>query len=195
MVDERKKVVFLEGKKTILRPYDERTDLDHFVVWVNDESIRPFMSSFLLPWTRAAEQKAMESKEKRSENDVFLVLEDKETGVVFGTMGLHHINWLSRFATTGAMIGNPEYRGKGFGSDAKMALLRYVFHTLNLRQVWSTVLALNSRSYAYLKKTGYVEVARLPERYYRNGTYVDEIVMLATPDTFTPVWENWQEKQ
>ena len=191
---KQNKVVFLEGNKTILRPYDERTDLDHFVTWVNDESIRLFMGSFLLPWTRVAEQKAMERHGKHTRDDIFLVLEDKESGACFGTMGIHRIDWLSRFGTTGALIGNPKFRGKGFGTDAKMALLRYAFHTLNLRQIWSSVLAINGRSHAYLKKTGYVETGRFPERHYRNGVYVDEVIMLATPETFAPVWEDWQKQ-
>lgn len=185
-------VVFLTGKKTYLRPYDERTDFESIMRWINEEETRAFMTSFLFPYGRASEQEALEQHTKHQTDNVFLIIVDKETNTPLGSMGLHRIDWVSRFATTGAMIGEPKYRGNGFGTDAKMALLRYVFDTLGLRHVWSSVLAINGRSLAYLKKTGYREVARMPERHFRNGKYVDEIILRITAEEFTPLWEKWQ---
>lgn len=185
-------VVFLTGKKTYLRPYDERTDFEGIMRWVNEEATRAFMSSFLFPFTRESEREALQKFSKHQKDNMFLVIVDKETDTPFGTMGLHGIDWVSRFATTGAMIGEPKYRGHGFGTDAKMTLLRYVFDTLGLRHVWSSVLAINGRSLAYLKKTGYREIARMPERHYRNGQYVDEIILRITAEEFIPLWEKWQ---
>jgi RimJ/RimL family protein N-acetyltransferase len=185
------KVVFLEGKVSYLRPYDERTDFEPIMRFVNEEETRPFMSSFIFPYSRLSEKEALERHAKHQSDNVFLVLVDKATDAPFGTMGLHRIDWLSRFATSGAMIGEKDHRGKGFGTDAKMALLRYAFNTLNLRHVWSSVLSINIRSQAYLEKTGYREIGRMPERHYRNGKYVDEIIMRVTAEEFAPLWERW----
>ena len=42
-------------------------------------------------------------------------------------------------AWTGAFIGEREYWGKEYGTDANMALLGYIFWTTNLDFVWAAI--------------------------------------------------------
>ena len=51
----------------------------------------------------------------------------------------------------------PEFRGKGYGTEAKHLLLEYAFDRLGLHMVYSWVSEFNARSAAALRKQGYRE--------------------------------------
>lgn len=185
-------VVFLEGKRVVLRPYHEETDLGYMVRWMNDQNILQFIGRIPFPLTKEQEQEAL--KKLSTQNDiVFLVIVEKDSNTPIGTMGLHHVDFRNGTATTGALIGETQFQGRGFGTDAKMTLLHYVFLTLGLRRVAASVLSSNHRSLAYMEKCGYKEVGRREAWYWRNGTYVDEIFTVVTREDFIPLWEKWQQ--
>lgn len=184
--------VFLRGKKVILRPYDESRDLELFTIWMNDQEVKQFVGTRPFPLPLSVERKQMEEMMQRPDN-LFCVIETHD-GVVIGTMGLHRINWVNRTAVTGTMIGNRAYWGKGYGTDAKMTLLRYAFTELNLRTLQSAVIAFNVRSHRALLKQGYREVGRMPQWHFRKGRYHDEVLFVLTKKDFMRVWLAYDKK-
>ena len=116
-------IVFLEGFKTILRP-PESSDVDTFRRWINAPSTRQYIMMYQ-PQTERMEREWLERIGK-SENDVTLAVVAKPECKLIGLMGLHGICWKNRVAVTGAIIGEAFYRDRGFGADAKMALLEYL---------------------------------------------------------------------
>jgi RimJ/RimL family protein N-acetyltransferase len=108
----------------------------------------------------------------------------KEDDKLIGTMGIGGIDWISRAGTSGSLIGYQDYIGKGFGSEAKMLLLDYVFNVLNLRVIYSEVIEYNNRSNGSLQKCGYEEIYRIPKKHFRGGDYFDSIGYQCTRETF-----------
>jgi RimJ/RimL family protein N-acetyltransferase len=113
-------------------------------------------------------------------------------GTLIGTMGLHRIDLVNRNATTGAMLGDESYLGKGYGSDAKMQLLAHAFLELGLMKVQSRVYDFNTRSIAYSKKCGYVEEGVLKQQQYRNGTWCNEVLLAVFKDDWLPLWQKYK---
>src|SRR3989344_1628530 len=185
------RVVFLRGKKVILRPPSKSTDLETFIRWINDPEVRLYVKCFL-PVTEGEEEKWFDELAGRRTTDVVLVIETHD-GTPIGIMGLHRISWKDRTATTGALIGEKEYWGKGYGTDAKMTLLDYAFNTLNLRKVCSSTLAFNERSIRYNQRCGYKEEGRRREQFFRNGGYVDEVLLAVFKKDWTALWEQYQK--
>jgi RimJ/RimL family protein N-acetyltransferase len=142
------RVIFLQGKKTILRPLNKQTDLPYLTRWINDPEIRSFVLVYQPQMLESEEQWVDAIANNKRPNDILLAIETLD-GRFIGTMGLHNISWKDRTATTGAIIGEKEFWGKGYGSDAKMALLDYAFNTLNLHKICSAVIAYNERSLNY----------------------------------------------
>lgn len=97
--------------------------------------------------------------EPASDLEVAVVL--RESGELIGEVGLYDIDWLARTAESGSWIYKPEYRGSGFGTEAKHLLLEYAFDRLGLNMIWSWVKARNPRSQAALRKQGYRDAGRL----------------------------------
>jgi RimJ/RimL family protein N-acetyltransferase len=180
-------VIWSIGHKTLLRPV-EKADLPHVMTWINDPEIRRFMLN-RGPISELYEERWLERiSEPGPDMTLAVCLLD---GTLIGTMGLHQVNLRHHHGTTGSMIGPHEYRGKGYGSDAKMQLLNFAFNETGLRKVMSRVIAFNTRSAAYSAKCGYREEARLRAQIFSAGKWHDEIILSVFRDDWLPLWEKY----
>jgi RimJ/RimL family protein N-acetyltransferase len=191
VTDPLNNVVFLKGKKVILRPVSEK-DIPLFLRWLNDPEVRQYIAN-ILPVTEGGEREYIQGLAKKSDTDIVLVIEVK--GRPIGVMGLHRINWQSRTAVTGAIIGEKDCWNKGYGTDAKMALLGYAFNTLNLRKIMSSVKAFNERSVAYSLHCGYQIEGRLRDQHFVNGCYCDEIILGLFKEQWLAAREKYLQKK
>jgi len=167
MSEANPRPIFLSGRKVNLRPF-LKADIPTLTRWVNDPEVREFVSA-TLPQTEKQEEDWF-NKLGSDEKNIVLGIETKE-GILIGSMGIHRIEWRDRVCTTGALIGEKEYWGKGYGTDAKMILLDYIFNTLNLRRVCSAVIAYNKRSLHYSLHCGYKIEGRKREHIFKRGKY------------------------
>ncbi len=189
MSDQKPKVVFIEGKKVNLRPF-AKDDIPLLTRWINDAYLRDFLMAFL-PRTEKDEEEWFNKLGSDDKNIVFGV--ETKDGVLVGCMGIHRINWRDRVCTTGAFIGEKENLGKGYGTDAKMFLLDYIFNMLNLRKVCSEVIAYNERSLKYSEHCGYEREGIRRKHVFRKGEYWDLIELGLFRGTWLPIWERYQE--
>ena len=184
-------IVFARGKRIILRPLLKR-DIPQLLQWINDTEITQYLMAHL-PITEAQEEKWFESLSTRSDTDVVFAITTLD-GKLIGNMGIRAINWKDRTASTGALIGDKDYWGKGYGTEAKMLILNYAFNTLNLRKITSSVLAFNKRSHAYLKKCGYAEEGTRKRQFFVRGRYVDEILLAVFKKDWQPIWQEYKKE-
>lgn len=177
---------FLIGKKTILRPV-ELSDVPLFAKWMNDPDTRRYLLR-RFPINELDEKAWVEKITTLSQmpTNLVMVIETKRGRHPIGTMGLHNISWIDRNATTGSLIGEKQYRGKGNASDAKMSLLKYAFETLGLHKIISHAFALNSKSIDYSKRCGYVVEAVHKEQHFMNGKWEDSVSLAC-------FYENWKK--
>ncbi len=190
-MSENPKVVFLKGKKTNLRPV-MRADLPRLLQWVNDPEVKHFVGN-ILPQSEHDEEEWLKRIDHNKATDLVFVLETSE-GRPIGTMSVGRINWYDRTAMTGALIGEKDCWGMGYGSDAKMSLLNFAFNTLNLRKICSGVVAYNERSVRYSLRCGYKEEGRLRAHVFRNGEYHDMVQLAVFREDFTPIWKKYTEE-
>ena len=184
------KVVFLQGIKTVLRPL-EKSDVPLITKWINDPEVSQYIAAYL-PATEGEEEAWIENLAKKKDQGLVLAIE--VNGKHIGNMGVHDINWRNRTATTGALIGEKEYWGKGFGKDAKMIFLDYLFNTLNLRKISSSVIAFNKRSLNYSLACGYVLEGRKRRQMFRKGRYYDEIILGLFKNEWLPYWREYKAR-
>ena len=175
---EKLKVVFRKDDKVILRPVEEQ-DVPLFQMWMNDPEVTNFIGQFM-PCSLEQEKEWQKRTSERRQDALTLAIVDAEKDVLIGCMGLNRIDYISGVGYTGTVIGNKEYWGKGYGTSAKKLLLEFAFNQLNLRKIYSDVIAYNERSLKYANKCGYVQEARLPDYYYKNGKYWDKVILAVT---------------
>ncbi len=165
----------IEGKKVRIRAV-EQTDLDEIMKWVNDPEV---IDNLLMryPISRYLEEKWLEKALDTSDmrNKAFAI-ETKE-GVYLGGIGLHKINWENRSAEVGIVIGKKEYWGKGYGTDAMLAILEFAFNHMNLHRVYLQVYDFNARGIKSYEKCGFKKEGVLRDDRFSRGQYHDTIIM------------------
>lgn len=189
MSEKELRPVFLAGQKVNLRPLC-RADISNLTRWINDPDVREFIAN-CLPQTEKQEEEWF-NKLGSDEKNVGLGIETKD-GVLIGTMGVHQINWIDRICTTGALIGDKDYWGRGYGTDAKMILLDYIFNTLNLHKVCSSVISYNKRSLYYSLHCGYKIEGRRRKQIFRKGRYWTLIELGLFKKEWLPIWRRYKK--
>ena len=165
----------IEGKKVRIRAV-ETTDLDEIMKWVNDPEV---IDNLLMryPVSRHLEEKWLEKALDTSDmrNKAFSI--ETKDGVYLGGIGLHKINWENRSAEVGIVIGKKEYWGKGYGTDAMLAILEFAFNHMNLHRVYLEVYDFNVRGIKSYEKCGFKKEGALRDDRYSRGKYHDTIIM------------------
>jgi len=80
-------------------------------------------------------------------------------------------------AFVGIGLGEREFWGKGFGTDAMNVILRFAFQELNLRRVSLDTFEYNPRAIRSYEKAGFVHEGRAREFLWREGRRWDLIFM------------------
>ena len=162
------------GEKVRLRALQEE-DAEDCWRWFNDwDVVRHLMSRY--PISRLAERGFIELTMKPQENDKVYAIETLD-GLYLGNVGLHRISWEDRRATFGIFIGEKAYWGKGYGTDATRAIVRFAFEQMNLNRIDLQVLDDNERGIRCYEKIGFVREGVQRQYRYREGRYVDMVMM------------------
>jgi UDP-4-amino-4,6-dideoxy-N-acetyl-beta-L-altrosamine N-acetyltransferase len=161
------------GEKTRLRRI-EREDIPTFVRWFSNPDVREFLT-INRPISIAEEAKWFERQLEDESGEIFAI--ETADGVHIGNLGLHDINWVHRHAELGIVIGEKEYWGQGYGSDAIRTLLRFAFQEMNLHRVSLRVYEDNARGIRAYEKCGFKHEGRMREAIFRKGRYYDELRM------------------
>jgi len=94
-----------------------------------------------------------------------------------GLVGLDGILWNQGTAWVGIGIGEREYWGKGYGTDAMRTILHYGFDELNLHRVSLNVFEYNQRAIHSYEKAGFTIEGRMRQCLRREGQRWDLIFM------------------
>jgi RimJ/RimL family protein N-acetyltransferase len=165
------------GKRIRFRA-PERADLPHFVTWLNDPEVRQGVAVFL-PLSLAREERWFEDMLGRPpEAQPFAIEVRKGRGwLLIGSCGFHDIDWRSRKAEIGIMIGDRHQWNKGLGTEAMELLLKHGFETLNMHRLYLKVFETNPGAIRSYEKAGFVLEAHLREAHYTDGRYIDDLLM------------------
>lgn len=167
----------LIGEKIMLREY-KKEDLQYMRKWVNDNEITKFLSNvFLYPHTLNGTENFLNSMLEGNTNAKGFVIANIEDEEYIGQIDLIAIDWVNRVGTIGIVIGNKDYLGKGYGTEAIKLLQEFAFKKLNLHKLELTVRAFNDRAIHCYKKCGFEEEGRIRENFYADGKYTDTVHM------------------
>jgi len=163
----------IQGQKTKLRAI-EREDLPTFVRWFNDPEVRQYLAMYM-PMSMAEEEKWFERQLDDQNSRIFAI--ETEDGVHIGNIGLHNFDWKNRRAVLGIVIGEKEYWGQGYGSDAIRTLLSFALGEMNLHRVQLEVHDFNARAIRCYEKCGFKLEGHLRDALFQNSRYHDTLVM------------------
>ena len=155
-----------------------RDDLPRFVEWFSDPDVRRHLDMYL-PFSLAQEERWFENLLERMEKreTVMFTIETRDDDAHIGNVSLFSINWKDRHAELGITIGDKDYWNRGYGTDAIRTILELAFDEMNLHRVTLRVHADNTRAIRAYEKVGFQHEGALRESVFRDGAYLDMILM------------------
>lgn len=164
------------GKKVRLREY-RREDIMSAQNYVNDPEVKKLMNPGIpYLYTLEDEQRWFENVSANKGNYNFAI-ETLEGNKYIGGCGLNNIDWKNRVAVVGIFIGDKNYWGKGYGSDAMNILIRFIFEQMNMHKISLHVFSYNERAIRCYEKCGFIKEGILREEIFCDGKYYDDIAM------------------
>ncbi|NMA69790.1 MAG: GNAT family N-acetyltransferase [Desulfitobacterium sp.] len=165
----------LQGKKTYLRPL-ENDDIVLFKKWYNDQEVN-YWANGAWPLTTMLGEEEIEERFflTQDSSDRYIVLNEKKTPI--GTIGFRELNLPARSATLFIIIGEKEYWGQGYGTDALRVLIDYLFLQWNLHRLTVDTWDGNHRAIRAYEKLGFKVEGCLRQARFVQGEYRDAIIM------------------
>ena len=155
----------------------QREYLPKYVEWLTDWEVTQFLAPGIpMPFNLDDETEWYENRRKHEGSYLFAILTLAENKLI-GNCGLHNVDLKNRSAIFGIMIGEKDYWGKGYGTDATRTLLRFAFGELGLHRGELEVYDFNPRAIRAYERTGFRRDGVHRQGLYREGAFHDEIIM------------------
>jgi RimJ/RimL family protein N-acetyltransferase len=110
----------------------------------------------------------------------------EETWKLIGNCGFFNYDQRNANAEFGIMIGEKSYWNKGYGTEAVRLLVKHGFQTVNLNRIYLRVLENNLRAIRAYEKAGFTHEGRQRQADFRDGRYIDLLVMSTLRSEFQP---------
>jgi RimJ/RimL family protein N-acetyltransferase len=174
------RTIKLEGETVELRRH-ERANYTLYAEWYGDPEIWHLTSWAPSPLNRSAVEKLFEDRELSPVDDSFAIhLEGEDEPV--GVISLMNISDANESAELSVIVGHPDDRHQGYGTEAIGLLLRYAFEELQLNRVGLSAFDFNGEAISAYEKLGFVEEGRYRQAIKRNSSFHDAILMSILKD-------------
>jgi RimJ/RimL family protein N-acetyltransferase len=174
----------IQGKKVELRPTEE-SDYPLIHAWMNHPEVWRYMD-YEQPFSLA--DVAEDVERSRREGQPFTILVRNRP---IGRIGLNQFHQRDRICSMYMFIGEPAFWGSGYAHDAVMALLAFAFDRFDLYQVELWTLADNNRAISMYRRCGFIEDATLRDRSWKQGRWVDHVVLSVNREEFMRARQAW----
>lgn len=165
--------IVIKSKRCYLRKLSIYDDLDSYLYWMQTPSNNPFILSATLSYDLNQLKNFINTCNNRSDVNLFGIFTNVEN-VHIGNIKFDEINLLNKSATFGILIGNKDFRGKGFAKEAIIASVlwledNYDIETIKLGVDHDNISALNlylKLGFKIINKTktgGYIMEANVRE--------------------------------
>lgn len=151
----------------------EKEDIPYKVIWVNDPEVRDTL--FFEEISKLGTEHWLNKVASDNTRNDFIICELEDDNPI-GFASVVNIDLRNSKAETYLCIGNKESWGKGYGTEVKNILLKYVFIELGLNRIYSYNWAQNKKMININKKLGFTLEGKLRSDIFSNGEYKDRVI-------------------
>ncbi|MGH6661893.1 MAG: GNAT family N-acetyltransferase [Rhodospirillales bacterium] len=162
----------IEGRRLRLRNVRIEDATDIYAAWMNDPEVVRYTESRFTRHTLVSLRRFIETVIARP-NALFLAIIVKPDGRHIGNIKLDAIDSQHGTAEVGIIIGDKNYWGRGYGSEAIDLLASYAFGALGLRKLTAGIYVNNADSIRSFERAGFVVEAVLKDHCISDGKTVD----------------------
>lgn len=185
------------GQNIMLRAM-EPDDMEMLRETANDPNTEFMVGGWSFPISKAEQMKWYE-RAVLDKNNLRFIIETLDEKQAIGMVNLVNIDWKNRSAFHGIRLGKHSPKGKGYGTDAVMALMRYAFEELQLVRLDGSWVEYNEPSLRLYKKCGWVIEGTKEKAKFAKGRYYNVLIGGILVDRYFEVkkelkWIPWDEK-
>lgn len=159
------------GERIFLRAI-EKEDCEMLLELINDPETEMMLGGSSWPVSHEAQIKWQE--QQIGNNDILrCVICHKNNLKSLGTIMLSDINYKNGTAEIHIKMKKDGGRGKGYGTEAIAAMIKYAFDELRLNCIYANVLSYNNISKRLFEKCGFKQEGLLKSRVFKAGKFVD----------------------
>jgi RimJ/RimL family protein N-acetyltransferase len=147
-----------------------------YAEWYGDQEIWRLTSWAKAPMSAGEVKRLFDEREIARDDDSFAIHPrglDRPIGVV----SLTSIDRSKKKANFSIIVGSPEHRGMGYGTEALELILEYGFQRLKLERIGLSVFEFNEQAISVYRRLGFKEEDRIRQAVVREGIYYDAILM------------------
>jgi RimJ/RimL family protein N-acetyltransferase len=154
----------------------EPSDAEALWRWNHDPEVMRWMSDGYAQ-SLAQVRKRMEDRPRNTYGEVLLGIEVLEDTTLIGLVQLRDAEPETGCAELDIYLGEKEYWGRGYATDAMRTICRYGFQKMRLHKITLTVVTENHSAHRVYQKVGFVEEGRLRQVFRRDGQWYDMFTM------------------
>jgi len=160
----------LIGKRLIIREFNDKTDHKLLEKWLADKDGRHFLLSRI-----TAKQSNIDELIKSAHNIIGIITLKDQTPI--GLLAFLDYYEIQRKAELRKLIGESEFRGKGYAKEATGLWIQYGISFLNLNKVYLNTLDTNIRNIRLNEELGFKVEGILRNECFFDGEYHDILKM------------------
>lgn len=178
----------MKNEKVYLRAL-ESDDYKISIAWRQDPEIWSMLVGRRYFVSEQIEKQWIESTYNNSKQ-VALAICDLETNKYIGNIYLKNIDYFNKSASSAKLIGDKNFWGKGYGTEATLLMLYHAFYDLGLERVESRILSSNKASIRVQEKCGYQVEGILRKAAFKAGELQDIVIMSVLKNDFFEILES-----
>ena len=124
-------------------------DLPQFAEWLSDFGLQRLVNPGMsLPHDvdDLRDPEGWFQADLRNENSRLFAVRTQYDNIFIGVCAITGLNMFTHCAEIGINLAHPDYRGKGYGTEAMLLTMRYGFEQLNLNRIFLRVMSYNTRA-------------------------------------------------
>jgi len=142
----------INGNRIYLRVLEVKDATQEYCDWLNDPEVNKYLE------TKGATIEGLKeyiNEKNKSSNCLFFGIFYRENDEHIGNLKLEPIDFDSKRATFGILIGDKKYWGMGIGVEVTKLIVDWAFDILNLKEVNLGVIAENKAAVKIYEKVGF----------------------------------------
>ncbi|MFC9427476.1 GNAT family N-acetyltransferase [Streptomyces sp. NPDC056987] len=144
--------------------------------WNHDPEVMRWMSDGYAQ-SLAQVRKGIEERPRNAYGDVLYGVETLADATLIGLVRLRDTEPETGCAALDIYLGEKQYWGRGYATDAMRTICRYGFDKMRLHKITLKVVTENHAAHHVYRKIGFVEEGRLRQVFRRDGQWYDMFTM------------------
>jgi len=177
----------LGDKHVYLFPFEEKElNSQEYLRWMNTiDNVKTIgRNDYLLPVPHEKLVEYVSSLDKNKTvffaiyySDTTSTKLDKTLMTFVGTLKLYDIDFVSKKAAIGIMVGNTDLRNKGIGTEAIRLVSDYCFNVLSLHKVYAGYYESNIAVKRAFEKNGFIQEGVLKDHFYDLTNFINVVLV------------------